>query len=437
MFIFVRTSRQTQILSQFVTMPHYSHDRGMRTPHSSLDTRAVHGAREDLAGLGLHVPSIDLSSTNPVADVEAGGAAYEHLATGGELQTGQSAIYQRLWNPTVARFERALADLEGAEQGVAFASGMAALTAALLATVAAGKPHVVAVRPLYGGSDHILATGLLGTTVTYAEAHEIADVLTDATGLVIVETPANPSLDLVDIAGVVAAAGEVPVLVDNTFATPVLQQPIAHGARLVLHSATKFIGGHGDLLAGVIATDEDWAARIRSVRALTGGILYPMAAYQAHRGLQTLPVRVRAQQSTAGVIATWLSTHPAVSAVHYPGLPGADPQGLIGTQMSGPGAVLAFEVGSFEQATVVAQSCALIGHAVSLGGVDTLIQHPASLTHRPVEGPARPADSLLRLAVGLEDARDLITDLDAALDAASSARHPQPTARSSHTQLVG
>ncbi len=291
----------------------------MQTHHSSFDTRAVHGAREDLAGLGLHVPSIDLSSTNPVADVETGGAAYEHLATGGSLQPGQSAIYQRLWNPTVARFERALADLEGADQGVAFASGMAALSATLLACVAADTPHIVAVRPLYGGSDHILATGLLGTSVTYAAAHEVADVITEDTGLVIVETPANPSLDLVDISAVVAASGDVPVLVDNTFATPVLQQPIAHGARIVLHSATKFIGGHGDLLAGVIATDEEWAARIRSVRALTGGILYPMAAYQAHRGLQTLPVRVRAQQATAGVVATWLSSHAAVRAVHYPG----------------------------------------------------------------------------------------------------------------------
>lgn len=434
--IFVLNEYLQQIISQFAFAPHDLHDEAMRTPHSSFDTRAVHGAREDLAGLGLHVPSIDLSSTNPVVDVETGGAAYEHLATGGELQSGQSAIYQRLWNPTVARFERALADLEGAAQGVAFASGMAALSATLLATVAAGKPHVVAVRPLYGGSDHILATGLLGTTVTYAAAHEVAQMVTEATGLVIVETPANPSLDLVDIAAVVAVAGDVPVLVDNTFATPVLQQPLRHGARIVLHSATKFIGGHGDLLAGVIATDEEWAMKIRSVRAVTGGILYPMAAYQAHRGLQTLPVRVRAQQATAGVIATWLSTHPAVTVVHYPGLPGADPRGLIGTQMSGPGAVLAFEVGSFQAATVVAQSCSVIGHAVSLGGVDTLIQHPASLTHRPVEGSARPGESLLRLAVGLEDARDLITDLDAAL-AAASLGSAQSVGQPSPAQLVG
>ncbi len=418
-------------------MPHYLHTYGMQLPLSSLDTRAVHGGREDLTALGVHVPPIDLSSTNPVPDLEVGGAAYEHLATGGALQPGHSAIYQRLWNPTVARFERALADLERASEGVAFASGMAALSAVLLACVAEGKPHVVAVRPLYGGSDHILATGLLGTSVTYTSADGVAGACTASTGLIIIETPANPSLDLVDIAAVVAAAGDVPVLVDNTFATPVLQQPLVHGARIVLHSATKFIGGHGDLLAGVIATDEQWATRIRSVRALTGGILHPLAAYQAHRGLQTLPVRVRAQQDTAQVIANWLLAHPAVQRVHYPGMPGTDPAGLVGTQMSGTGAVLAFEVGSYAEARAVVTKCALIGHAVSLGGVDTLIQHPASLTHRPVEDSARPGESLLRLAVGLEDVRDLIGDLEQALGVAA-ARHTSPaTAPQRHAQPVG
>ncbi|MGB3685007.1 MAG: PLP-dependent aspartate aminotransferase family protein [Ornithinimicrobium sp.] len=387
----------------------------MFNEHSGMGTRAIHGGREDLTALGVHVPPIDLSSTSPVPDLEAGGSAYEHLATGGALQPGQSGIYQRLWNPTVARFERALADLEGAEASVAFASGMAALSAVLLSCVAAGKQHVVAVRPLYGGTDHILATGLLGTEVTWSDPAGVRAAITDRTGLVIVETPANPSLDLVNIHSVAHAAGDVPVLVDNTFATPVLQQPIAHGARLVLHSATKFIGGHGDLLAGVVACDDEWAARIRGVRALTGGILHPMAAYTAHRGLQTLPVRVRAQQHTAGLLARWLGDHPGVTRVYYPGFGDSDPAGLIGRQMSGGGAVLAFEVDSYEQARTVVQNCALIVHAVSLGGVDSLIQHPASLTHRPVTAEARPGDSLIRLAVGLEDIADLKTDLSAAL----------------------
>ncbi|MGB3186114.1 MAG: PLP-dependent aspartate aminotransferase family protein [Ornithinimicrobium sp.] len=388
----------------------------MFNEHSGIETCAVHGGREDLTALGVHVPPIDLSSTSPVPDLEAGGSAYEHLATGGALQPGQSGIYQRLWNPTVARFERALADLEGAEASVAFASGMAAMSAALLSCVAAGKPHVVAVRPLYGGTDHILATGLLGTEVTWASPMTVRQSITARTGLVIVETPANPSLDLVDIRAVANAAGDVPVLVDNTFATPVLQQPLRHGAQIVLHSATKFIGGHGDLLAGVVACDEEWATRVRSVRALTGGILHPMAAYTAHRGLQTLPVRVRAQQHTAGLLARWLSDHPGVTRVYYPGFGDSDPTGLIGRQMSGGGAVLAFEVASYEQARIVVQNCSLIVHAVSLGGVDSLIQHPASLTHRPVAADARPGDGLIRLAVGLENVEDLKTDLWAALN---------------------
>lgn len=386
----------------------------------SFDTDAVHAAREDLAGLGVHVPPIDLSTTYPVGEVETGGASYENLATGGTPAAGDSAVYQRLWNPTVARLEEALARLEGAEQAIAFGSGMAALTATLLATVAAGKPHVVAVRPLYGGTDHVLATGLLGTRVTWAEPEDVADAIEADTGLVIVETPANPTLELVDLAAISAQAGDVPLVVDNTFATPVLQRPLEHGARIVLHSATKFLGGHGDIMAGLVATDAEWAARIRGIRALTGGLLHPMAAYQVHRGLQTLPVRVRAQQDNAQVVVRWLARQPDVVRVFHPSLPECDPLGLVGTQMSGSGAVLALEVESFARAAEIAQNCRLITHAVSLGGVDSLIQHPASLTHRPVAPEARPAASVLRLSVGLEDPADIVADLRQAFDRAAA-----------------
>ncbi|MEV0878509.1 PLP-dependent aspartate aminotransferase family protein [Micromonospora echinofusca] len=383
---------------------------------TTVDTRAVHAGRDDLAALGVHVPPIDFSTTNPLPSVDAGGDAYEALATGGTLPVGGSAVYQRLWNPTVARFETALADLEGTTDAVAFASGMAALTATLLAATRDGKRHLVAVRPLYGGTDHVLATGLLGTTVTWARADEVAAAVRPDTALVIAETPANPTLDLVDIAALARAAGDVPLLVDNTVATPVLQQPTRHGAALVLHSATKSIGGHGDVLAGVVACDADWAARLRQVRALTGAILHPLGAYLLHRGLQTLPVRVRAQQAGAEKLAAWLATHPAVAQVHHPSL--HDPAGLVGRQMSGPGSLLAFEVrGGASAAAAVANACRLITHAVSLGGVDTLIQHPASLTHRPVEGEAKPCGGLLRVSVGLEDPEDLRADLSQALAA--------------------
>ena len=398
----------------------------MALPRPDLDTRAVHAGRADLTALGVHVPPIDLSSTYPLPDVESGGEAYDQMAGGGARLDGQSAVYQRLWSPGVARFEEALAELEGGEAGVAFASGMAALSAVLLACTGAGTPHVVAVRPLYGGSDHLLATGLLGTRVTWTDPEGVAGAIEADTGLVVVETPANPTLDLVDLREVVAAAGDVPVLVDNTFATPVLQRPLELGASIVLHSVTKFLAGHGDVLAGAVVTSEAWAQRIRPVRAVTGAVLHPLSAYLAHRGLQTLPLRVRAQQEGAQVLARWLRGHPAVQALYYPGADG-DPRRLIGRQMAGPGAVLAIDLGSYEAAAAVAQGCRLITHAVSLGGVDSLVQHPAALTHRPVAAEARPGAGILRLSVGLEAPEDLIDDLEQALAVLSRGEHPVTT----------
>lgn len=383
----------------------------------SLDSLAVHAGRGGLTDQGVHAVPIDLSTTAPLPSVEEGGLAYEHLATGGTHAEGQSTVYQRLWNPTVARFEAGVALLEGAPEAVAFATGMAALSAVLLAAVAGGKKHVVAVRPLYGGSDHILASGVLGTEVTFTDAAGVRGALRPDTGLVVVETPANPSLDLVDIAALVAAADGVPVLVDNTFATPVLQRPLEHGATLVLHSATKFMGGHGDAMGGVVAASPEWASRLRQVRAITGGILTPLPAYLLHRGLATLPVRVRAQQSAAHKVASWLSGHELVRTVFYPGLPECDPQGLVGTQMSGPGSLVAFELHSPDHAVRVPSAVRMITHAVSLGGIDTLIQHPAGLTHRPVADGAKPQASLLRVSVGLEDATDILDDLIQAIEA--------------------
>ncbi len=384
---------------------------------TSPDTTAVHAGREDLAALGVHVPPIDLSSTYPLPTVADGGQAYEGLAHGQRPGDRDSLVYQRLWNPTVDRFERALAALETTDEAVAFASGMAAMSAVLLACVAQERAHIVAVRPLYGGTDHLLASGLLGTRVSWATAGQVRDAVRPDTGMIIIETPANPSIDLVDIVAVVEAAGGVPVLVDNTFATPVLQQPVRHGASLVLHSATKFIGGHGDALGGVVATSGPWAQRLRQVRAITGGLLHPLAAYELHRGLQTLPTRVRAAQASALQVAQWLSEHPDVASVSYPGL--ADPQGLLGRQMSGPGTMISFSMAAGSKAAeTVADSCRLITHAVSLGGVDTLIQHPAALTHRVVDPSARPDPAQLRLSVGLEDPQDLLADLEQAFQRA-------------------
>lgn len=386
-------------------------------PASALpDTVAVHAGRDDLAALGVHVPPIDLSTTNPLPEVGLGGDSYEALATGGTPLAGGSHVYQRLWNPTTARFEEALARLEHTSAGVAFASGMAAITACLLTAAAEGKRHVVAVRPLYGGSDHLLAGGLLGTEVTWSAADGVAAARRPDTGLVIVETPANPTLELLDLARIADQCGDVPLLVDNTFATPILQRPADYGATLVVHSATKYLGGHGDVLAGVVATTEEWAARLRPIRAITGSVLHPLSAYLLHRGLQTLPLRVRHQSQNAQKLVDRLLANPAVERVHYPGLPDCDPLHLVGRQMSGPGAVFAMAVrGGYHAAARTADSVRLITHAVSLGGVDTLIQHPASLTHRPVAAEAKPHASVLRVSVGLEDPEDLYADLERAL----------------------
>ncbi|MET0932722.1 MAG: PLP-dependent aspartate aminotransferase family protein [Mycetocola sp.] len=393
----------------------------MLNDDARFETLAVHGGMAGITESGSHVPPIDFSTTNPLSGVESGGDSYENLATGHPLADGSSAVYQRLWQPGVARFEESLAALEGAAGAVAFSTGMAALSAVLIAGVRSGTGHVVALRPLYGGTDHVLESGLLGTTVTWCRPGEVANAIRPDTGLVVLESPANPTLDLVDIAAVVAQAGTVPVLVDNTFASPVLQQPIRHGATLVMHSATKFLGGHGDVMGGVIAGPEDWLVRLRQVRALTGGLLHPFAAYLLHRGLRTLPIRVRAQQETAALLAVRLTRHPAVREVLYPGLPGRDPDSLIGRQVAGPGSILALDLGSFAAAQAFTEACSLITHAVSLGGVDSLVQHPASLTHRPVAAEARPGAGIVRLSIGLEHVEDLATDLFRALDAVATA----------------
>ncbi|MGW8482569.1 trans-sulfuration enzyme family protein [Microbacterium sp. NPDC055903] len=381
------------------------------------DTRAVHTGRSDLTALGIHALPIDLSTTNPLPDVERGGDAYEAMAAGGRPPEGGSNVYARLWNPTVARFEEALAELEHAEASVAFASGMAAMTAAILAMCAAsGRRHVVAVRPLYGGTDHLLGSSILGVETTYCDVDEVSEAVRADTGLVVIETPANPTLQLVDIAAVVAQAGDVPVLVDNTFATPLLQNPLDHGAALSLHSASKYLGGHGDVIAGVIACDEPTAEALRRVRAVTGALLHPLGAYLLHRGLTTLPVRMQRQQENARRIVQWLIDRPEVEEVFFPGLDG-DPQGLLERQMRGTGAMVAMRMrGGYAAASAVASSVRLFTHAVSLGGVDSLIQHPAALTHRPVPADARPAADVLRLSIGLEHADDLIDDLRQAFE---------------------
>ncbi|GGW38126.1 trans-sulfuration enzyme family protein [Streptomyces xantholiticus] len=382
----------------------------------ALATDAVHAGREDLVELGVHAPPLDLSTTYPSHDAAGEAARIDAFATTGARPEGPP-VYARLDNPTTARFETALAKLEGTQSAVAFASGMAALTAVLLVRASMGLRHVVAVRPLYGCSDHLLNAGLLGTEVTWTDPAGITEALRPDTGLVMVETPANPTLAEVDLRAVRHACGSVPLLVDSTFATPVLQRPAEQGARLVLHSATKYLGGHGDVMGGVVACDEEFARRLRQVRFATGGVLHPMAGYLLLRGLSTLPVRVRAASTTAADLARRLSTDPRVARVHYPSIGGA---------------MISFEV--YGDPHDVIAGVRLITPAVSLGSVDTLIQHPASISHRIVDADDRRqagvSDRLLRMSVGLEDVEDLWRDLTEALSARSARSvRPVPPAR--------
>lgn len=379
------------------------------TKQHHLFTRAVHAGREDLTDLGVHAIPIDLSTTYPSRDMDAEAARLDLLVTG--ARDGGMPVYARVGNPTVDRVEASIASLESCETAVAFASGMAAISACLLAVAAAGKPHIVAIRPLYGTTDFLLESGLLGVTTTFAAAEDVTSAIRPETGLVIVESPANPTLDEVDIRKLVADCGDVPLLVDNTFATPILQRPAEHGAAIVLHSATKFLGGHGDVMAGVVACCEEFACEIRNIRYATGAVLHPLAAYLLMRGLTTLPIRMRASSENARILAERLSEHPAVTAVHYPGLNPNRPTG----QMEGGGSLVSFEVVG-NPADVIG-GVRLITPAVSLGSVDTLIQNPASISHHIMDPDVRHdigiSDKLLRMSVGLEHVDDLWDDLAA------------------------
>ena len=381
---------------------------------SRFQTTAVHAGREDFNALCVHAPPLDLSTTYPIADLGTGSASFDALIGG--AADAANPIYARLHNPTVARAEKAIAVLEGTEACVAYSSGMAALTALLMDRAQHGK-HVLVVRPLYGTSDHLLESGLCGVQAEFiTDAGQIAAHLRPDTALVIIETPSNPTLNLIDIRAAVQAAGAVPVAVDSTFATPVLQRPIELGAAYVWHSATKFLGGHGDVIAGVVCCSEARAAPLRTMRAATGALLHPLAAYLLHRGLPTLKMRVEAAQANAKVLAQRLSEHPAVAKVHYPGLADSPNAHLVGTQMSGPGSLMAFEMrGGHDAAANVMAKVQVMTSAVSLGSVDSLIQHPAGLTHRMVPEDVKLATGitpgLLRLSVGIEDVEDLWDDL--------------------------
>jgi cystathionine gamma-synthase len=330
--------------------------------------------------------------------------------------------YARGGNPTRAAFEAALAALEGGERCFAFASGMAAETTLLL-TLRPGD-HVLLADDVYGGTYRLLSKvlgpwGLAFDTCDLTDPTSVRDAVRAETRFVWVETPSNPTLKIVDIEAVSSAAhaGGAKVVVDNTFATPAAQRPLALGADVVVHSVTKYIGGHSDLIGGALVTrDAELAEPLGFLVSAVGAVPGPMDSYLALRGLKTLAVRMERHASSAGAIATFLASHPKVNQVYYPGLASHPGHEVAARQMSNFGGIVSFTVGSAEEAVVIAQRTELFFLAESLGGVESLIEVPGPMTHASVAGsPIEVPPELIRLSVGVEHPDDLIEDLRRAL----------------------
>ncbi|MEP6476344.1 MAG: cystathionine gamma-synthase [Actinomycetota bacterium] len=330
--------------------------------------------------------------------------------------------YARGGNPTREALQQVLAALEGGERAFCFASGLAAETCLLL-TLHPGD-HVVLADDVYGGTYRLLTRvlGEWGLTVTacdLADEDALRAAIDVTTRLVWVETPSNPSLKIVDVAAVatVAHAAGARVVVDNTFATPALQRPLELGADAVVHSVTKYLGGHSDLIGGAVVTsDPEWIERLAFLTNAVGAVPGPMDCYLALRGVKTLAVRMRAHSAGAQRIAEWLSAHPKVERVYFPGLPAHPGHAVAARQMSDFGGIVSFAVSSAEEAIRVAGGTKLFFLAESLGGVESLIEVPGPMTHASVAGsPLEVPPELIRLSVGLEHPDDLIADLEAAL----------------------
>jgi len=338
------------------------------------------------------------------------------------LRAGE--FYSRYANPTVRAFEEAMADMEGAEESLAFASGMGAIASTVLALCSTGD-HVVAPRQVYAGTSAFLVgpCARLGIETTFVDAttpgEMAAAVRPGHTMLVIAETPSNPRLDLVDLDELGGIQGPFTV-VDATFATPIGQQPIRHGVDLSLHSATKGISGQNDATLGVISGERDLLDAIWAYSVLHGAAASPYDALNALKGLRTLPVRQRTQAATALALATALADHPGVGAVHYPGLANHPQHELAQRQLTCGPAVLAIDLaGGFDAARALVDGVWLVRPATSLGGPETLVCHSATSTHVSLTPEAQAAigitPGLVRISVGLEDADDLLADLTQAL----------------------
>jgi methionine-gamma-lyase len=394
-----------------------------RNSEAGFATRAIHLGYDPATEQGALTPPIYQTSTYAFETVEQGAAYF--------AGTQQGYVYGRTRNPTQALLEQRIASLEGGEAALAVSSGMAAITAAFWTILKAGD-RVIADKILYGNTYAFLSRGLakFGITTDFVDFTDLAQVARAAEQpfrICYLETPANPNLRLVDVAaisGIAHKAGAL-AIVDNTFATPVLQQPLRHGADLVIHSATKYLGGHGDLLAGVAVGREELIKDIRGhgLRYLTGGTIAPLTAFLVLRGLKTLELRVMQHAKSAALIAAFLAAQPAIASVSYPALATGAACAIYQRQMRAGGGLISFELdGGIDRGRTFMNALRLIRRAVSLGDAETLIQHPASMTHA-LYGPEERAkhgisDGLIRLSVGLETTDDLLEDLASALRAA-------------------
>lgn len=380
----------------------------------AFSTRCIHGGQQHDPTTGaVNVPIYQTSTY-------AQSAPGEH----------KGYVYARGHNPTRHAFERAMADLEDGIAGFGFGSGMAAMDAIL--DLLPANAHMIASDDLYGGSYRLferVRKGTTGLTVTYVDMSDVKNV-TDAikpdTKMIWVETPTNPLLKLTDIAAVAAVAKKHSLLsvIDNTFATPALQRPLTLGIDIVVHSATKYIGGHSDVIGGVVVVNnQDLADKLKFIQNATGGILGPFDSFLALRGVKTLDVRMERHCTSGLKVATWLEKHPKIEKVFYPGLPSHPQHALAKKQMSGFGGMITAVIkGDLDASRRMLSACKVFTLAESLGGVESLIEHPAIMTHASIPKEQREAlgisDGLIRLSIGIESADDLISDLDEALSKA-------------------
>jgi methionine-gamma-lyase len=384
-------------------------------------TKAIHGGHKSDQYGALATP-IHQTATFIFDSAEQGGKRFALEESG--------YIYSRLGNPTCTQLEEKLAMLEGGEAAVATASGMGAVSAAFWTLLHAGD-HVVAAKTLYGCTYAFLSHGLTryGVEVTFVDTidpENVRKALRPNTKVVYLESPANPTLEIADIEAIskIAHAQEnCMVMVDNTFCTPYIQRPLEMGADIVIHSGTKFLNGHGDVISGLVVGTQEYINNVRlfGIKDMTGASMSPFDAFLMIRGMKTLEIRMEKHCENAMKVAEFLETHPAVDRVYFPGLKSFSQYDLAKKYMSLPGAVIAFELkGGLAEGRTVMNSVELCKLAVSLGDAETLIQHPASMTHSPYSPEERLevgiSDSLVRLAVGLESAQDIIDDLGQALN---------------------